>query len=399
VRTLLLASLGVLSLPSPRAENAVTGLVFVDQNGNGVRDAGERGLPGVVVSDQAQAVVTNGEGLFRLEEARGYGILFVSLPDGYRSVGAFWQRIPQGGRGGQPLSFALAPRTSTADFTFLHASDTHLSEQSLPRMRKLREVIETHKPAFVLVSGDLVRDALRVPEEEARGYYESYLRETQQVPVPVWSVPGNHELFGIERHQSLVSPKHPLYGEEMYRHFLGPNYYSFNWGAVHFVALDTVDYDDLWYYGHLDESQLLWLERDLSFVPAGATVITFSHIPLLSAGEILSGYTDDPPAPTLIRVKGKTQFRHVVSNASEVLARLKGHRYSLALGGHFHARESLEFETAGQRTRFHQAAAVVGGRTSTELELKSGVTLYQVRGAEIDDGRFIPLDQLGGGRQ
>ena len=38
----------------------------------------------------------------------------------------------------------------------------------------------------------------------------------------VWSVPGNHEIFGIERHSSLVSPAHPLYGKAMYRQRLGP---------------------------------------------------------------------------------------------------------------------------------------------------------------------------------
>ena len=64
--------------------------------------------------------------------------------------------------------------------------------------------------------------------------------------MPVWSVPGNHEIFGIERHLSLVSPKHPLYGKGMYRQRLGPNYYSFTHGGVHFVGLDSVDIADLW---------------------------------------------------------------------------------------------------------------------------------------------------------
>jgi 3',5'-cyclic AMP phosphodiesterase CpdA len=345
----------------------------------------------VVVSNQVQAVATDAAGAFRLDASQGYGIVFVSLPDGYESVGRFWQRIPES-PGGPPLSFALTPRGASAEFTFVHASDTHLSEESLPRMRKLRELTDSLRPAFVLVTGDLVRDALRVSEEEAGGYYQMYVRETGRFSMPVWSVPGNHENFGIERHLSLVSPKHPLYGKKMYHHFLGPNYYSFNWGGVHFLALDTVDFDDLWYYGHVDETQLAWLEQDLALVPPGTTVVTFNHIPLLGAGGLMSGYTEEPPAPTLIRVKGKTQFRHVVSNTSEVLARFKRHQHTLALGGHFHARESLEFEMEGGRSRFHQAAAVVGKRSGGGFELKSGVTVYEVRAGKIDDGRFIPLD-------
>ena len=81
-------------------------------------------------------------------------------------------------------------------------------------------------------------------------------KETARITMPVWSVPGNHELFGIERHLSLVSAKHPLYGRGMYRHYLGPDYYSFNAGGVHFVGLNTADNDDLWYYGHVDSTQL-----------------------------------------------------------------------------------------------------------------------------------------------
>ena len=56
-------------------------------------------------------------------------------------------------------------------------------------------------------------------------------------------------------------------GKRMYRHYLGPNYYSFTWGGVRFVGLDTADVDDLWYYGHLDPDQLAWLERDLTAAP------------------------------------------------------------------------------------------------------------------------------------
>ena len=84
---------------------------------------------------------------------------------------------------------------------------------------------------------------------------------------PVFAVPGNHENFGIERDTSHVSATHPLYGRRMYRHFLGPDYYSFTRGGVHFVGLNTVDIDDQHYYGHVDSLQLAWLARDLALVP------------------------------------------------------------------------------------------------------------------------------------
>ena len=222
----------------------VTGVVFEDANRNGQRDAGERGLSGVAVSNQREVVQTAADGSYSLPRA-GYAIVFISLPDGYATVGNFWRSVSPSSN--SPVDFALTARASSGTFTFIHASDTHVSAQSVGRLQQLRTIAEKHRPDFVLVTGDLVRDALRVGEEEARGYYDLYTQEVPRFPMPVWSVPGNHEIFGIERHLSLVSPKHPLYGKGMYRQRLGPNYYSFTHGGVHFVGLDSVDVADLWY--------------------------------------------------------------------------------------------------------------------------------------------------------
>ena len=64
----------------------------------------------------------------------------------------------------------------------------------------------------------------------------------------------------------------------------------------------------------------------------------------------------------------------------------------LALGGHMHATERIEYEMAGVRTRFNQVSAVVGNSQGAGLESISGVTLYRVKNGEIDKGRFIPLE-------
>jgi hypothetical protein len=121
-------------------------------------------------------------------------------------------------------------------------------------------------------------------------------------------------------------------------------------------------------------------------------VVTFNHIPFATSFETLGGYRDRPPAPSLITVNGRTAYRHTVSNASEVLAALRKRRHVLALGGHLHAAERFEYEIDGLRTRFHQSAAVVGPSRMAGLRFPSGVTVYTVRGGEIDGGRFVPLD-------
>jgi hypothetical protein len=157
------------------------------------------------------------------------------------------------------------------------------------------------------------------------------------------------------------------------------------------VGLNTVDIDDQWYYGHVDSTQLAWLERDLAMLPAAMPVVTFNHIPFQSSMEPLNGYSDAPPAPTLITVNGKTAFRHTVSNAGAVLTALRTRQHVLALGGHVHVSEHIEFEINGVKTRFNQSAAIVGSPSTGGLQFVSGFTVYNVRGGVIDAGRFVPL--------
>ncbi len=392
VPALLLVIAPLLGAPGPPATSApahpLRGVVFDDANRNGRRDAGEPGVAGVAVSDQHGIAVTGADGRYELTLAADARLVFVSVPDGFASK----RRWVPLGTVGEPVDFALEPRVKTSTFTFLHASDTHLDERSLPRMRRLGEIVEREKPDFMILTGDLVRDALRVPEAKAQGYYDMVVTELARFPVPVFTVPGNHEMFGIERHLSLVSPENPLYGRAMYRRMLGPDSYSFDWGGLHFVGLDTVDMADLWYYGHVDEEQLAWLAKDLARVPPATGVVTFSHIPLATSIDALSGYTEDGPAPSLIRIDGHMQYRHVVSNTGDVLAKIAPRRLEIALGGHMHVRETIALETTLGRVRFHQAAAVAGPSGTAGLSLVSGVTLYHVRDGHVDDGTFLPLD-------
>jgi uncharacterized protein (TIGR03067 family) len=363
----------------------LTGVVFLDANGNGVRDSGEAGVPGVAVSNQDAVVITDSSGAFHMT-SRGSGVVFVSVPDGYKAVGSFWRSADS------TLAFPLAASPAPASFTFIHASDTHISAASVARTQRLRALADSIDPDFVIITGDLVRDALRVGEAEARGYYDLFMRERGAFRNPVFTVPGNHENFGIERDTSHVSKTHPLYGREMYHRYLGPDYYSFTWGGVHFVGLNTVDIDDQRYYGHVDSVQLAWLERDLALVPPTMPVVTFDHIPFFSTFEEINGYTDRPPAPSLITVGGRTAFRHVVSNAGEALAILRKRNHVLALGGHVHGTERIEFEVDGVKTRFNQVAAIIGAPRGASMTFTSGITLYRVTNGVIDVGQFIPLN-------
>ena len=64
---------------------------------------------------------------------------------------------------------------------------------------------------------------------------------------------------------------------------MGPNYYAFDYGPVHFIALDDV----IWggkapegsgtYTGGLDAKQLAFLRRDLEEVPEDRLVVLMMH--------------------------------------------------------------------------------------------------------------------------
>ncbi len=206
---------------------------------------------------------------------------------------------------------------------------------------------------------------------------------------PLWTVPGNHENFGIERTRSNVSVDHPLYGRAMYRHFAARTTTRSPPAASTSSGSTAWTIDDQWYYGHVDSVQLAWLSRDLALVPADMPVVTFNHIPFFTAVETINGYMDGPPAPSAITVRGRTSFRHSVSNAAEVIARIAPHPFPMALGGHMHVREQLRYE--GVATRFDQAAAVVGPSEGAGLTFPSGITVYRVHGGTIDEGTFVAL--------
>lgn len=349
-------------------------------------EASKKGIAGVAVSDQATVVTTDASGRYEIKVTPGRDFIMISLPDGYK--GGYYKSIGTNNR----IDFPLTKTAVVTEFSFIQASDTHIDEKSFTRTVKLREITDQVKPNFVLVCGDLVRDALRVPEATAKSYYQLYVDNISKFTVPVWSVPGNHEIFGIERHLSLVSPTNPLYAKKMFAHYLGPNYYSFNYGGIHFIGLDDVDFEDTWYFGHVDSLQMSWLKQDLAAVPAKTPVVTFKHIPMFSGGLSLSPFEEAGPGRTLERENGKLQFRHVVSNAHELMDLLQTHPYPVSLSGHYHARQIFHYEGIGQTTRFEQTGAVVGNGGEGNIIMRSGVVLYKVKNGAIDEGKFIALD-------
>jgi Icc protein len=383
------AALSVFVSESARAQTGVLhGVVYADANANGKRDAAERALAAVVVSNQHDVVVTDSLG--RFEVPRGTtGIVFVSVPDGFRSNGAFW-RVTTDSLAS--VDFGLLRDAQPRTFTFVHASDSHIAPDNVERFRRFRRMTDSLGPAFALMGGDLIRDAMSQTEARSREYFDLFVAESKSFHTPVWTVPGNHDHYGIIRYRSHADPSNPLYNRGMYRQYFGPDYYSFNYGGVHFIGLNTISPDDSAYYGDVDSVQLEWLKRDLAHVPPAMPVVTFNHIPMISSWGTLIGYDEDPIVAAVARVNGKARYRHTVGNVLEVLDAMRGHNYVLALGSHMHAAEHVSFVSDGITLRSDVSAAIVGGNDLGSVVLPSGFTLYTVRDGKIDTGRFFRLD-------
>jgi len=368
-----------------QAQRTVHGVVFNDANGNGVMDPGERPVPGVVVSNQLDVVVTDAAGRYKLP-ADEKTIVFVSVPTDWRAAGASWRAVV----GSDSISFGLRAERQPRSFRFIHASDTHIDTSVVGRVRRFRTLADSLRPALTLLAGDLIKDAMSQQEPRARGYFELFLAE-MKLRAPYWTVPGNHDHFGIIQSRSHVPATHPLYDRGMYRHYMGPEYYSFNYGGVHFIGLDTVQPDDSAYYGGVDSLQLAWLTRDVAALPTSTPVVLFAHIPLASGIEPMTGYLDMALVSSVAHPKSGTSFRHTAANTLAVLDVFKGRPLPLILGGHTHDAEKLVFQTDRGPLRFEQSAAIVGPNDYGPVVMPSGFSLYTVTKGTIDAGTFVPL--------
>jgi hypothetical protein len=258
----------------------IEGLVYQDSNGNHRRDPGEPGLPGVLVSDGSRVAKTGAEGRYELESADARMLLWITVPRDHAAPAGFWRWTD----GSRAEDFPLTRRVQPNEFLFVQITDAHVGR--VDRVQELAERLNKFpKPlAFVVNTGDLVGGADTVLPDKARQQYDNYLSAVKPLKVPLWNLPGNHEHVAF--HLKEADRSDPRYGKGMYRELLGPMHYSFDWGPVHFIALDGTT---LPYKEKLGPEQLAWLAADLRLQPAEKPLVLFCHqsIPdLVDAAEL-----------------------------------------------------------------------------------------------------------------
>lgn len=253
-----LAGRGLLVQPTPPYQPLtlhVKGRVLADFDGNGRISMGDVPLAGVALSDGNHVVTTGALGYYALDTSDDVEpIVYVTVPSGYSAVESFYAYLPS--EPNPVADFLLRPDPATArdGFTFAQISDIHVfdaqtREHFTQGLREIQELDET--PAFVVATGDLVDSA------SARGQLQQYAQALASTQIPVRNVIGNHDAGGGGPNYS-----------GFYRHFLGPDHYSWDYGSYHFVAVNCLP-------GF--EVERPWLEQDLAAVRGKKHLVVFYH--------------------------------------------------------------------------------------------------------------------------
>jgi outer membrane protein assembly factor BamB len=236
---------------------AIQGKIFCDLNGNGVLDAGEKGIPGVDVSDGQEIISTDSKGQYNLlVKPQGGGFIFITTPSGYQCSSEFYQKIASAER--QVVNFGLIPTpvTANAAFSFAQITDIHINiEADVHINMEGKDSVQTFKedlaeinaldpkPAFIVATGDFVNVAK--PKN-----CDDYLEGIKANPIKIYNVMGNHD-----------APT------TLFETYYGPSYYSFNYGQAHFVMLNCTE----------PNLYAQWVKKDLDRQPKDKIVIVCQH--------------------------------------------------------------------------------------------------------------------------
>ncbi len=353
----------------------ISGIVFEDINKNLKYDQGDRGIPGVMVSNQRDVVITDEHGRFKLS-VESEAIIFMTKPAGYMTPTNahhlpqfYYIHQPKGSPDGNfkykgltptgklpaSLEFPLLKADEPDNFAAIVFSDPQpRNHQEIDYIRDdvVAELIGT-KALFGITLGDITFDDLSL--------YDRYNQIVGSIGVPFYNVPGNHDMN--------YEAQDDRYSLETFKRYFGPNYYSFDVGKVHFIVLDVVEYlgkdpqGHPRYQGKIGERQLQWLRNDLKYVPNDRLIVLNMHIPLYTS------YGDDAS----INVVDRTALFEALKDREQVLA-LAGHMHNLE-----HNFTGAEFGWQGSKPLHQLICAAVSGTWWTGMKDERGIPIADQR--------------------
>lgn len=251
-------------------------------------------VSGVSVSDGVFVTKTDSEGCYYLSSMRKNGYVFISVPKNYRvavnrTIPQFFKRFKAAASSEyEQNTFILAPEANVKH-RMLAFTDCHLANRTndviqFEQMFKdnLREQIVNAKgeslPLYAVCLGDMSWDEWWYKNSYS---IENYYRTMEDLDVAIYNIPGNHD----------NDPYVPddFKSENMFRKWIGPTYYSFNVGDIHYILMDNTIFRNSGasqgvvgnvqdYSQGLTANEMKWLEADLANVPAGSKVFVGMHI-------------------------------------------------------------------------------------------------------------------------
>ena len=253
------------------------------------------GLAGVVVSDGVEVVKTDSKGVYQMKSKKLNGYVFVSTPSGYEPLASgllprFHAQLKANAATAERVDFQLKKVEGQDNHRMLMLGDIHLAARNDDRkqfaefVKDLNATVSaTPGKVYALTLGDMTWDLYWLDNHYS---FKEYLSDAAGIKgVMLYHTIGNHD--------------HSMYymGDfdtvKDYKENIGPTYYSFNIGKVHYVVLDDVECTNSTknsdrtdgayvraYDGRVVADELAWLRKDLASVPNGTPLVVTMHIPL-----------------------------------------------------------------------------------------------------------------------
>jgi lysophospholipase L1-like esterase len=300
------------------SDQIASGTVYQDANGNGRFDRREPPLAGIRVSNGREIVRTGPDGVYQLP-VDDDTTLFVIKPAGLRTPldenglpqfyylhkpnGSPASKFPGVAATGplpESVDFPLYPQPEPDTFNAVLLGDTQtrdLTEVGYLAHDVVEELIGT-KASFGVTLGDIVFDDLSM--------FEPVAATIAMTGIPWYNVIGNHDLN--------LEAKDDAHSDETFERNFGPAYYSFDYGAVHFLVLDDVEWfiDDASgkarYRGGLGRQQLAFIRADLAILPADQMVVLMMHIPLPEVNDCQNLYRLIEQRPFCLSISGHKHY-------------------------------------------------------------------------------------------
>ena len=254
------------------------------------------GIQGVVVSDGIEVVKTDAKGVYQLKSKKYHGYVFISTPSGYEPITngilpKFHASLKSSASVAERVDFQLKKVDGQENHRMLMLGDIHLAARTDDQKQFKTFVSDinatvaaTPGKVYAMTLGDMTWDRYWLVNSYS---FKEYLSDASGIKdVIIYHTIGNHD------HSMYYAGDFDTVKD--YKEYLGPTYYSFNIGKVHYVVLDDVEctnnkettdekgnkcYERA-YDGHIVSDELTWLKKDLASVPNGTPLVVTMHIPL-----------------------------------------------------------------------------------------------------------------------